>query len=90
LYTKKFNHVLVIDHVYGGINFSKYFYIFVKSLKTHYKNISLKIKLFFWFLNLKSFGDVDVNGPFLCLQNCGNSPPRKTFFTSLIFILMFS
>jgi hypothetical protein len=34
----------------------------------------------------KSF--VDVVGPFVCLQNGGNSPPKKNSITSM-FILMF-
>jgi hypothetical protein len=41
-----------------------------------------------WFLVKKSF--VNVDGPFLCLKNDGNSPPKKNSVTSLIFILMFS
>jgi hypothetical protein len=33
---------------------------------------------------------VDVDGPFLCLQIYGNSPPKKHLVTSLTFMLMFS
>jgi hypothetical protein len=42
--------------------------------------------IFLVFKNFKPFFDVD--GPFLCLQNCENSP-QKNSITS-IFILMFS
>jgi len=88
--TTKFNHVLAIDHVYGGINLLKYFYILATNPRTHCRIISLN----FWnlkflvFLVKKSF--VNVDGPFLCLKNDGNSPPKKNSVTSLIFILMFS
>jgi hypothetical protein len=37
---------------------------------------------FFGFLIKKSF--VDVDGPFLCLQNGGNLPPEFFFFCYLI------
>jgi hypothetical protein len=43
--TRIFNHVLVIDHVYGGINLLKYFYILAINPKTHCKFISLKNKI---------------------------------------------
>jgi len=47
--TRKFNHVLAIDHVYENINLLKYFYILATSHRTHCKIISLKKKLVFKF-----------------------------------------
>jgi hypothetical protein len=45
------------------------------------------LKIFF-FLIKKYF--INLDGPFLCLQNDGNSAPKKNSVTSLIFILMVS
>jgi uncharacterized membrane protein YbaN (DUF454 family) len=47
--TIRFNHVLVIDHVYGGINLLKYFNILATSPKTHHKIIPLNFYLFILF-----------------------------------------
>jgi hypothetical protein len=47
LSTRIFNHVFTIDHVYGGINLLKYFYVLVTSLKTHLKIYHLNFKILF-------------------------------------------
>jgi hypothetical protein len=41
-FTRRFNQVLVIDHVYGGINLLKCFYILTTSPTTHCKTIFIK------------------------------------------------
>jgi hypothetical protein len=80
---------LVIDHVHGGINLFKYFYILATNPRTHCKIISLKknSSILFFFKIENSF--VDVDGAFLYLQNGGNSPPKEKLITSM-FILIFS
>jgi hypothetical protein len=58
----------------------KYFYILATSFKTHCRIIAFKKKCN---KNLKCF--VDVDGPFLCLQNGGNSPQKKISYITNIY-----
>ncbi len=41
-FTVRFNHILVIDCVYGGINLLKYFHILARNIRTDCRIISLK------------------------------------------------
>ncbi len=69
---------MTVDHVYGSKNLFKFFYIPATSFGTHCTILSFKkIEIFFGFLIQKYF--FDVHGPFLCLQNDGNSLPKNIF-----------
>jgi len=88
--TRKFNHVLAIDHVYGGINFLTYFYILATSFRTHSRIITLKKKLVIFLVFKIKNHLLMLMVPFDACKIVEIHHQKKHPVTSLIFILMFS